>query len=661
MDWRGHIARYGQGWFPGERWVRWTLGLLFLLAAILRFWDLPHIPLTHDELSALVRIYPTLWETIQRGVIELDTHPPGVQVFEWFWTKAFGMNEHIVKLPFLVAALLALFLLYRFALAWTSAPTALVVTTLLATLQYTVMYAQIARPYAIGFFTTALLADQLTRYLAFGSRRALTLTGVAAVMSAYTHHFSLFLAGLMVATGLLLVRADQRKAYLIMCGASLISFLPNVPIFLKQLSLGGLAGWLQPPDRFWLGDYLRWLTHFSVPFAAMIGVALLTSLVLRVRKGGSDGRIVCVLLTWGLTPLIIGLAYSIWRAPVIQYSMLLFSFPYVLMALFGGLRWLDRTTTMIVCAALAIISIHTLIFQRHHYTVFYASKYEAMMQAGLQAAKIHGTDHTLVLLGAPDPQVVFYKRQWHLADTDLAYTSLHKEINSCDLDSVLRKAAGKTVVVGITNGTPPEQIALVQERFPFIQEREDLVEGQVFVFADSPGAITVEDRALVADATPNGRAGGRWDIHQDLPTKLDSANGRTYWDFNGREFGAMIDLDMTAAMTLPDDLFEVIVDVDNPAPKTDMAVILEIKVGDSLALYKGGDLDRYNATGPVSLVVATARTHALRRGGRVRLNAYIYNRGLAPVKVYRIRVYRRDANPLQNALFNPVPRLGRTR
>ena len=24
MDWRRHIARYGDGWFPGEPWLRWS-------------------------------------------------------------------------------------------------------------------------------------------------------------------------------------------------------------------------------------------------------------------------------------------------------------------------------------------------------------------------------------------------------------------------------------------------------------------------------------------------------------------------------------------------------------------------------------------------------------------------------------------------------------
>lgn len=89
MDLRTHIARYGRSALPGERWMCIAFLLLLALAAVLRFWSLPNLPYTHDEIGALVRIYPSLWETVQRGVIELDTHPPGVQVFEWAWTRLF--------------------------------------------------------------------------------------------------------------------------------------------------------------------------------------------------------------------------------------------------------------------------------------------------------------------------------------------------------------------------------------------------------------------------------------------------------------------------------------------------------------------------------------------------------------------------------------------
>ncbi|HRH70828.1 MAG TPA: glycosyltransferase family 39 protein [Flavobacteriales bacterium] len=660
MDWRAHIARYGQRWFPGEPWAKWTFLALWLLAAVLRFWDLSHLPYTHDELSALVRIYPTLWETIQRGVIELDTHPPGVQVFEWAWTKLFGMNEPIVKLPFIVLSLVALFLLYRFALKWTSAPTALATIALLTAMQYTVMYAQVARPYAIGLFTTALLADQLTGYLASGRRRQLAMVGVASVFSAYTHHFALLLAGLMVFTGLLLIQRQQRKAYLIMCTIAMVAYLPNLPIFLKQLSLGGLAEWLAAPDKYWLSDHLRWLTHFSTPFAVLVTgvVALALFLRLQQRLGADPSR--WFLPLWGLLPLLIGIAYSLWRAPVIQYSMLLFSFPYVLIALFAGLRGLPRPAAMAIPLLLALFATHSLVFQRHHYGLFYTSKYGSMVDRGVEALRKHGPENTLILYDAPEPQIQFYRRSMGLAESEFPYVQLRGDVNAGQLDDLLRRSKGKVVVLGVSNGSRGEHAARIQAHFPYLWERLDLPEGQVMVLADRPGYVSINDRSLIAEASPEKRTMNDWDIHTDLPVIRDSSGHPTAWDLNGRTFGVACRMDLTREMLDPRDLFEVVVDVEAPDTITDLGVIIELVIGDSTVLYRSAELDQFPRGGPVSLVIAAARADVQRGPYRVLMGTYIYNRDNSPVLVQRMRIYRREANPVQYALLHPVTRLART-
>src|SRR5687768_17848353 len=50
---------------------------------------------------------------------------PGVQVFEWIWTRIFGKEEGVVKLPFILMSLAAIFFLYRVALMWTGSAVAL--------------------------------------------------------------------------------------------------------------------------------------------------------------------------------------------------------------------------------------------------------------------------------------------------------------------------------------------------------------------------------------------------------------------------------------------------------------------------------------------------------------------------------------------------------
>lgn len=659
MEWRDHIARYGRVTLPGRRWMRITFLALLVLAATLRFWDLPHLPYTHDEISALVRIYPSLGETIEKGVIELDTHPPGVQAFEWLWTKLFTRKEADVKLPFILMSLSAIFLLYRFALAWTGAAPALLLTALMATLQYSVMYGQIARPYAAGLFTTALFADQLTRYLAFGHRKALVGIGIAAVLSAYTHHFSLLLAGFMGITGLLLVKPAQRKAYLIMCGVVVLLYLPNVGILLKQLGLGGLQEWLRAPGPDWITNYAWWIAHCSRSFAIILVALIGAGIVLHIRNGGAKGPVIILLLSWGLLPLIIGMVYSIWRAPVIQYSVLLFSFPYLALALLYGLRRLRQWTTVALCAVVAFASVRTLVSSRHHYELFYASKYEAMIRQGQRAIAQYGRDGSFIIFDAPDHIIRFYFDLWNIDVNSFPYAQLRDGLGTGQLDSLLRASRGRVVAYGHSTGSQPENAARIQQRFPFLWERRDLVEGQTFLFADRPGRSTWYDRDTMAWATPNAQLGA-WSIPQDLSVVKDSLGHALAWDYTGREFGADINFALDTATNDPLEQIEVIAEVEYFDEFTDAAVIADVKAADSPVFYRGGDV-RPHGPGAASLVVAVHPSDADSVTVAPIMKTYVFNKNKGRLHVKRISVLRRSANPVIYGMFEPVPWLGRFR
>jgi hypothetical protein len=163
----------------------------------------------------------------------------------------------------------------------------------------------------------------------------------------------------------------------------------------------------------------------------------------------------------------------------------------------------------------------------------------------------------------------------------------------------------------------------------------------------------------LAAATPLARNGGLWTIAEDLPVKLDTLDTRPYWDFTGREFGVALELELDQHVILNDDPFEAVVELESPAVGTNMAVIMEILLGDSTLFYRGGDLRHHGASGATTLVVAGARSLAPRGATGVRLHTYIYNPDGAAIKVYGLRLFRRDANPVQNAAFMPIGRLGR--
>ncbi len=650
--WRAHIGRYGTAALPGEPWMRWTLMALLLLGGVLRFWDLPHLPYTHDELSALVRIYPTLSETVSKGVMELDTHPPGVQVFEWLWTKLFSMREADVKLPFIIMGLLSIVLLYRFALAWTGAGAALMLATLLATLQYTVFYSQLARPYAAGLFTTALLADQLTRYLAFGERRMLIGAGIAIVLSAYVHHFSLLLATLMALTGLLLVGRERRKAYVIMCFATVLLYLPNVPIILHQLGQGGLAGWLPPPGDGWLADYAAYVSHWSMSMGIGLVVVVLASITLVLLQGGASGPARWFLLLWGIIPLAVGYAYSVWRAPVLQYSVILFSFPYLVLFVLQGVTHLPRKSVLVACLLMSWASVLSLVDDRKHYTITYHSKYAETLRAGMAAVAERGAEHVLVLTDIPGHMEHFYRAQWGLGQDRMASVNVHDGWSQARFDSLLLSTSTDEVVYGRSNGAVPEHLAVLQQHFPRLIERTDLVEGQVFRFSRVPIALQRFDADTVAHA--GSRMVGDWSVEPTLP--LLEGGG---WDYSGREYGILIELPLDSVVNDPGDQLEIIARLEDWTEASDVSIIADVHAADSTVFYRGGDLEPRHRAGGAATVAVTVSPSDMPARQDLTLRAYVYSRDKGPLHVRSVTVMRREVNRVRDAVLRPVPWLGR--
>lgn len=630
---------------------------LFALAALLRFWRLWDMDFMHDEVSALVRLYPTLRETLQRGVIELDTHPPGVQVFEWLWTRLFGTSPFAVKLPFVLLSLAALPLLYRTAMAWTHATTALLVTALMATLQFSVLYGQLARPYAVGLFTTALLADRLTTWLAHGDRRALVGVGVAAVLSAYTHHFALLLAGLMGLVGLLLTPRMKLKDYLVMAALAVLLYLPNVPILQGQLAQGGLSGWLAPPDRWWVLDHAWWIAHTSLWLAGPLVVLLGIALAGLLRGHCAPGPSLPVLLFLGIAPMAIGIAYSVWRAPVIQHSMLLFSFPYLAMALFMGLGEAGRMRTLAMLAVIVPLAVATLAGVRAHYQLPYTSVYRTMVQVAHAHQQQEGTDRVLVVLDAPPEQVAFHREALGLSEAQFPHVQLRGAgWRTGQVDSLLRTSSANLLVHGQRSGAPPEQVARMREHFPYLVQRKDVAEGQVLVLSRKT-TMAEEDHDHLTGACPLCDPLPGWEIHSDLVWKENDSAEVRYWDYGGREYGILVGLDLDTVARMEHDLFEVRADLYLPAGPVNAGLVVELKDGDSTVFYRTAELMdlRWDGLGErVALVVAAHPADARLRARSPQLRAYLHNRDRAPLGVSSMGVTRRSGNPVEQGITGPT-------
>ena len=379
---------------PSKRLDYVLIGVIILVAAILRLWKLDQVPFMHDEFSALLRTqFDNFHDFIQQGIMP-DSHPIGVQLFLWGWVKLFGMSELWIKLPFALMGIGSIYLVYLIGRQWFNCKVGLFSAAFFAVSQFTVFYSQLARPYAAGLFFVLLMAWFWYKVV-FGTKTT-TMHYIGFALSAWAcsliHYFSIAQAGLIFLTGLFFLPKERRKAYWLSGIAALVLFAPTLPIFWQQLFVSGsIGGWLSTPKATFLTDFIQYTMNYSMLFMFTVGVVILLPLIL----GKRDRRhqpLRWVGLAWFVIIFAIAFIYSLYREPILQHSTLIFSYPFVIIVAFSLFksRTLAPWQTALTVAVILFVGAASLIMERRHYDLMYHQGFDQIAAEMQNAKKQYG-------------------------------------------------------------------------------------------------------------------------------------------------------------------------------------------------------------------------------------------------------------------------------
>ena len=398
----------------------WFAGLVILVVAVaagLRFYDLFALPLTNDETSALMRLNAKSVSELLGTVVWDDGHPMLVQVFLWYWTKWFGTAVWVVKLPFLLCGLGSVILMIRIGIRLGAAWAGLLAAAMLATLQFPLMYSEIARPYAPGLLLSLWAFYVWLRWLEVCKTevaginlwaKPLILLSIAGYLGASNHYFNGLILALLFISGLMTLPRNRWIRYLWpwLLGAAL--YMHQIGIFMHHLQVGS-PGWLQVPIWKSLFKHFMYCFGYSLwPIHAWLLGVLLGELIQKRKikwlgfdqiqaglKGssfvadGSDSsekhqkrainRVIWLLY---LAPLVIAYLYSVYRAPVFQDSVLLFSFGF---GILGFALWVDRRVLSLRLKAglvvlTLLVNLYVLLVDRNHRELFNNQSYDAAVK-----------------------------------------------------------------------------------------------------------------------------------------------------------------------------------------------------------------------------------------------------------------------------------------
>lgn len=438
-----------------SRYDKIILLIIIVISAFLRLWHLHDIPFMHDEFSALGRTcYDNFHDLIREGVMLNDSHPAGTQVLVYALVQLFGWSEFWLKLPFALMGIASVYLVFVIANQWFNKNVGLVSAAFASVSELFLFYSQLARPYSPGLFFTLLLVYFWNRILF--DKRDITIWicigfAISAFLAAEMHMFSLAQAGLIALTGLFFLRnvdKKRKKAYLWSCVAALALYLPTFPVFYYQLFVyGSIGGWLGKPAPTFLTDFLQYSANYSNLFIFIMLMVILLPLIVGNRVSDTKIAIRICCLLWFVVPLAVAWAYSLLKEPILQFSTLIFSYPFLIILAFSFYDGqVSKRIMTIVLSVVVFLGVTSLIVDRQYFYQMYHQGYDQVAVEMKKAQERYGDNISCVSYSCKNFVAEHYQNKFGVNDVkcfneDDEISDYQQFIMNCDDDYM---AAGFT-------------------------------------------------------------------------------------------------------------------------------------------------------------------------------------------------------------------------
>jgi 4-amino-4-deoxy-L-arabinose transferase-like glycosyltransferase len=523
--------------------------LIVLTAAVLRLLHLGGFSYSNDELSALYRVQFDRFSDLVSGGFYVDGHPGGVQVFLYYWVKAFGMSEFAVRLPFALAGILSVFMVYKVGKRWFSDASGICAALFLAVLEFPLLYSQVARPYVTGllfvlmttWFWTRLVFDNESM-----SKRTLWLHAAGYTLSMslcmYNHYFSFLMATITGLTGLFLIRRSNMVPYLVAGAAAILLFVPHIPITLNHLRIGGVGLWLGKPSWDFIFRHIFYI--FNESWFLLIAVAAAVGWTLwKQRRTIAFGRFRLLALIWFLLPMIVGFVYSSAVNPVLQDSVLIFSFPFLILLLFSWAMPFSGRTGLALLALLFAAGLFSLLAEKKYYHSQHFGEFRDIARHVAEWDRTYGESNIGRAINVNNPWYIdFYLKKMGSGASFLQYEN-KGGMDLLDLKHVAEQCRTPYFLYAWTKPTLPETEDIVRTYYPYIVEKHEYADlSAIGLYSKDPPGNGFSGPGPLLVVKNGFETAGRW---QADPLRMDTSffySGSAGYRFDSAlEFGPAFD------------------------------------------------------------------------------------------------------------------------
>jgi len=462
-------------------------GSILIIGAVLRFYNYADLSLSHDELSGLRRLHFDNFADLINQAVKPDGHPAGIQVFLYFWTWLFGNSAAAVRLPFVIAGILSVWIAFLITSKWINKYAGLFVAASVAFLEFPLMFSQIARMYSPGLLFSLLTVWFWTNLLFSDKKKLPTTAGyiISSACSMYIHYFSFLFITIVGITGLFFLNRKNIRYYILAAVLIMILFIPHINITICHLNKGGLGDFLPEPGDLWFAEHIYHCFNNSLIVTFCFLLILLVTLSLTWKKIIITKFQVFALI-WFVLPILTGYFYSIYVNPLLQNSILLFSFPFLPVFIFSFVNKNYRVLNYILLGVFCTTLLFSTLVEKKFYSTEHFTPYKKMMQYVLEWEKKYGEDNITKTTNI-NPYIINYYQKYFNSGSGFDVCGYEGNTdNSRIIQLIKNRNTPYFLHCRVNLYSADEILDLIRSGYPAIIKKQAFFNGEMILYGKDP-------------------------------------------------------------------------------------------------------------------------------------------------------------------------------
>ena len=437
----------------------------------------------------------------------------------------------------------------------------------------------------------------------------------------------------------------------------IILYLPHLSILLAQINKGGVEDWLNKPNPDFILDYFGYILHFSKLLIGLTAVLIVTGVILHSRKIRESNKFRLLAVSWFAITYLVGYFYSVYINALLQYSVLIFVFPFLVLFVFSFYRDIHPWMKLTMVVIFITVSVYTLIFERRHYQVMYHSAYE---EIPVEADKIRQEykDKTITTVIFEPVKIREYcVRKYGINDSGFYYPDT--TVSFIQFRDFINRQTSDLLVLGWINNPNFEYKLIAEEKYPYLIEKKSWFKGDMYLYSRTKPVdkeYVPADRVLFSSLNTFDTLTTGW---EQVVFYYQLAKGVVYprdmiLCFN-KEFGFSPRFKANLREITRSKTNEILISVDTymPAELADPAIICEFRLKGKRIGWRSGNVIEF-VDAPMKRLKAHLAVRLIDEkvdDPATEVWIYFWNRNLEEIYIDNFRIEVREGNPAIYALF----------